>query len=676
MIIESLPLSEMYQHKVFHRNFDTGELELDCEILKDYNVDLYEMLIKEPEKFIELSKEGIKETLEVFPGRFDSNGNIIESSTLPKNLLHFKIINLKNNIYISNIQHEHLNKLYTLNGIIKRLTKRIPRTKAISFECLSCGAKIKVIQTSKKIVIPSQCSCKEKKHFREIDSIKESIQELVLEEMPEEMGLNQPQQIRVYLEGELTSPDFSSKLQPGKRIEIIGIIKETPKFMKKSDIEENINEFILDAVNIESLEEEDDTIISEKDMEEITRISYSHPLDALSKNLAPSIYGHEMIKKAVVLQLVKSVKKQRGDGTFVRGDLHILLVGDPGVAKSHLLKATILRCPRARYASGTKSSTVGLTSMVKKDELTGTFSLEAGLIVLANGSLLCLDEMEKIEKENLSGLYEPLETQVVSVNKAGISASMKAETSLLAAANPSKGKFGLSLPLATQIDLPPPLLNRFDLIFVIIDKGEESEDAKSVEHIFNTYCDGENCQGITIESNLFKKYIAYARKIQPKINKELLGEIKEFYKKYRSLSHNNKGTSGIPINLRNVEALIRLSTAHAKLRLSEYVEKEDLEVARNIFEYSLKQVGFDESGVLDMSKLTEKVPYTKRSKMDRVIQIMITLTNRIGKLLPYAEIIQESEKIDINKYELNDLLEELKRIGQIYEPRKSYFELL
>lgn len=675
---EIFPMARLYEHKVFHRNFDTGDLELDCEKLKEYNVEFYEDLLNNPEEFIDLAKKYIKETLEVFPERRNKKGELLEASTLPENILNFKITNLKNKLPISNIQHENLNKLYCFSGIIKRLTKRLPRTKSITFECFSCGTQIRLQQSTKKISKPKKCSCGEKKDvgFKEIKKEKENIQELILEEMPEEMGLKQPQQIRVYLEGELTSPNFSSKLQPGKRIEIIGIIRETFKFMKKSDTDENINEFILQAVNLNSLEEEDDEAMSEQDLDEIKRISYGEPLEILSKNLAPSVYGHDLIKKAIVLQLVKSVKKQRGDGTFVRGDIHLLLVGDPGMAKSHILKATILRCPRARYVSGTRSSTVGLTSMVKKDELTGTFSLEAGVIVLANGSLLCIDEMEKIEKDKLAGLYEPLETQTVSVNKAGISASLKAETSVLAAANPTRGKFDMQSSLASQIDLPPPLLNRFDLIFIIIDKENTKEDEESVDHLFDTYCDGENCSSLSIDCNLFKKYIAYARKVKPKIRKELVEEIKKFYNKFRKLSFNTKGTAGIPINLRNVEALIRLSTAHAKLRLSEYVEMEDLKVAKEIFGESLKQIGFDEEGVLDMSNFYEKVPYTKRGKMEYVLTLIETLTQEMGNLIPSEEIEPVLLKKDYKKWEIYNFLEQLKREGKIFEPRRGYYQLM
>ncbi len=675
---QSLPIKEMFQFKALCRNFETGELELDCEKLKEFDAALYESFLAESEDFSNNLKSSIKEMFEPFQEKTGEGGQMTESASLPRNLSAFKIINLKNPLTISSIKVENIGKVYSVIGISKRLTKRIPRTKVITFECVSCGAHVEVVQKTRVVTTPRKCSCKSKDCFRPFKKSKENIQEMTLEEMPEEMGEKQPQQLRVYLEGDLTDPTFSGKLQPGKRVEIIGIITEAPKFMKKTDNEENINEFILQAVNIHSLEEEEDERISDEDLKEIERISACNPLEILSKNLSPSIYGHDIIKKAIVLQLVKSLKMPRSDGTFVRGDLHILLMGDPGTAKSHLLKATVLRCPRARYVTGTKSSNVGLTCAVKKDELTGAYCLEAGLLVLASGSVVCLDEFEKMEAKEMSGLYEPLETQTVSVSKAGIIASLKTETSVLAAANPIKGKFvdlGI-MPIAAQINLPPALLNRFDLIFIIIDTGNEEADERSVEHLFNTYCPKEMGEEGMMDKSFFKKYIAHARKMKPKVRKELLVELKKIYSRIRKLSFGKNGASGIPINLRNEEALIRLSIAHAKLRLSKYVELEDLNAVKGIFEYSLKQIGLDESGVLDISRLTEKVPFTKRGRMEKVLTLLEELQQRLGPIIPLEELNTELEKLDYKRWEIHTFLEQLGKEGKTYEPRTGYISLL
>jgi DNA replicative helicase MCM subunit Mcm2 (Cdc46/Mcm family) len=261
------------------------------------------------------------------------------------------------------------------------------------------------------------------------------------------------------------------------------------------------------AFRIDLQEEEEDMELTEEDIDKIKEIARGNPLQLLAENVAPSIFGNEEIKKAIILQLAKGVKKQRGaGGTYTRGDINILLSGDPGQAKSVMGKETVLRCPNGRYVSGTRSSGVGLCASLRKDELLGSWALEAGIIVLCSGSLVVVDELDKMDKEQLSSLYEPLETQTVTLNKAGISATLKAETSILAAANPIKGKFDIRQPLASQIDLPPPLLNRFDLIFILLDKVDEARDRESVQHLFKVHTGTFNEQ--TIDPLLFKKFFS------------------------------------------------------------------------------------------------------------------------------------------------------------------------
>lgn len=670
-----LPMKTYFEKQIFHRNYDTGNLELDLDLLREFHLESYESFVANPEEWIKIAKKSIKETLELIPEKKDSKGVLIEASTLPKNILNFKIKNLKNILTISEIRKDDMGKIYKISGIIKRITTTFTRTKDISFECSECGSILSLQQSQKRIVTPSRCSCGNKGKFIEKSKSKINIQELNLEEMPEEIAGKQPQQLRVYLEDYLTDPTLSERLQPGKRIEITGIIKQLPPFMTKSDTEENISGFMLHAHLIDSLEEEDEISISDEDKTEIEKIAKDNPLKKLSQNLASSIYGHEVIKKAIILQLVKGAKKARPDGTQTRGDLHILLVGDPGQAKSVILKATSLRSPRSRYVSGTRSSSVGLTIMVKKDELSGQWCLEAGVIVLCHGSIVCLDEIDKVDKEQLSTLYEPLETQTVTIAKAGIAATLYAETSILAAANPIHGKFDFNQPITTQINLPPPLLNRFDLVFVLIDRQKDDYDKQALSHLFKIHKE-EIVQEEPISILLFKKFISYARKINPILEDDIYPELERIYLKIRRQSvKEGSGVQGLPINLRNAEGLIRLATANAKIRLSKKVELEDLKVAEEIFMYSLKQIGYDESGILDMSRVSERVPVSKLGKMERVKAMIRDLTKRLGKDVPYHELIQEAESIGIQAWEAETYIEELNRIGEIISPTKGYWRI-
>lgn len=576
-----------------------------------------------------------------------------------------------NELKIREIRVNNLNKLFRFKGVIKRITRIVPRTVNITYECSSCGDTIVIPQDKKKKRGPKNCwSCKRKGGFRVIKEEKKDVQELNLEELPEDLEGRQPQQLRIYLEEELTEKNFSGKLQPGKRVEVIGIVKTLPAFMSSKDEELNLAEFIVLANNIIPLDEEE-MIITGEDEKTILEISQNNPLEKLAESLAPEIYGNDMVKKAIVLQMVKGVSKEKSDKSLSREDIHILLVGDPGVAKSVTLKATILRIPRARLIVGTKTSRVGLGAMAIKDELLNVWSLEAGALVLSSGSLLGLDEIDKLYKENLSELLEPMSSGTITINKAGISATLPAKTSILASANPIQGNFNLLKPLPEQIDLPPPILNRFDLIFVMLDIPKEEFDEKSVEHVFRTHQEKKEAE---IPIDLFKKYIFYCRKLKPKVREDLLDDLKEFYITLRQKSV-NPSTRALPINLRNVEGLIRLSEAHAKLRMSEYVEMEDLEVAKDIFIYCLNQLAIDsETGLVDTSRLVQKVPISKRAKMERLLD-MIEELSKIQPIIPYEEILKKAENMGMKHWEINTYLEQLKKESQIYEPTNGVFSI-
>lgn len=675
-----LPMKDMFEKKVFFRDYDTGDLQLDCNVLREYSTEMYEDFLNRSEWFINLSKKGIKEILETSSEKRDSKGVLLDSSSLPKNILNFKIINFSNSLNISQIRQENLNRLFLVKGLIKRITKVIPRTKEISYQCLTCGNLIKIPQSTKKINKPTICSCGNKRANLFTASVEGigNVQELNLEEMPEETQGKQPRQIRVYLEGDLTDPTFMERLQPGKKVEILGIIQKLPAFMTKTDELENISDFMLNAINLKSLDEEDDLNISEEDMKQIQEIAANNPLKILSENLSPSIYGHEEIKQAIVLHLVKGTRITRPDGTFTRGDINVILVGDPGVSKSVLLKATTLRSPRSLYISGTRGSGVGLTAMVKKDEMTGDFALEAGALVLASGATVALDEIEKMDKDQLSSLYEPLEGQTVSINKAGISATLTAQTSVLAAANPIKGKFDMGQPLSTQIDLPLPLISRFDVVFIMLDKINEAKDSETANHLLKIYKEQEIKREKEISIPLFKKYIITARKVKPVISDEIDGPLVSTFIKIRQQSVNRDGTTvGIAISNRHIEALLRLATAHAKLRLSEKVEIDDFIVAKRLFLFSLTQVGYDEeTGRLDLSRLTQKVPVTKRGKMEEVLHILSDLTQNQGDMIPYHEILKRARERQIDSWETENFLEQLKKEAKVIEPHSGVYQLL
>ena len=582
------------------------------------------------------------------------------------------LTNISQSIDIHQIRAKNIGEIFNVKGTIKRITKVIPRTINIKYSCPTCGTTISVIQRTRKRIEPRICACGRKGGFKvESEEIK-NIQELNLEEIQENLEGKQPQQLRVYLEDELTDGSLCSRLQPGRRVEVVGIIKKLPTFMNKDDSDSNLSEFMVYANNIIPSDTEDDLTITDEDIKTIREISLNNPLEKLSKSLVPEVYGNDMVKKAVCLQCVKGVGKERSDGSYSQEDINILITGDVGVSKSVTLKATTTRTPRARMIVGTKTSKTSLGAMAIKDELTDTWSLQCGPLVMASGSTLCLDELDKMYKENLSELLEPMSVSTVTIAKAGINATLPARVSILASANPIHGNYDLSQPLAKQIDLPTPILNRFDLIFILLDRPNEEFDSKAVEHIFKSYKEKMEPE---IPITLFKKYITYCRKLKPVIDEGLVNYVQDFYVNIRAKSR-SPDMMTIPVNLRNMEAVVKLAEAHAKLRLSEKVEVLDLNVAKEIFMFCVKQLGVDEdTGVFDMSRLSQKLPLSKRGKLERFFEIINRLSETTEEMR-YGILLEEAEKLNIKSWEVNMFLEELQKEMKIFEPRKGFFKVV
>jgi replicative DNA helicase Mcm len=289
-----------------------------------------------------------------------------------------------------------------------------------------------------------------------------------------------------------------------------------------------------------------------------------------------------------------------------------------------------------------------------------------------NGNVYCVDVPNHIIYVRRNGIPVWCGNSV-TLNKAGMYVCLPARTSILASANPIHGNYDLTQSIAKQIDLPSPLLNRFDLIFVLLDKPDKDFDEKAVEHIFKSYKEKILPK---IKPDLFKKYINYCRKLKPELNDDILDYLQKFYTSLRQRSTKD-GKKGLPINLRNMEALIRLSEANAKLRLSERVEIEDVLVAREIFIFSLKQIGIDtETGVIDMSRIGEKVPISKRGKMETIRGMVLGMPKDDNGEISYYKILELAKESGISTMDVDDCLYELNRIGEIINPSSGKYKVV
>jgi replicative DNA helicase Mcm len=580
-------------------------------------------------------------------------------------------------IMIREIRSKHIGKLLAIEGIVRQSSDVRPQVVNAVFECPSCGKKIEVLQLEKRFMEPSRCSnCGRKKGFKVVERHLVDAQRIVIEENPESLsGGEQPRRISVFLEDDLVEPKMEEKTTPGSRVKVIGILKEVPLPLKGGGKSTRFD-LVIDANNIIPLEESFEELeISEEEEKEIIELASSPDIyEKIVNAIAPSVYGYEEIKLALALQLFSGIRKKKADGTYTRGDIHILLVGDPGVAKSVILKFIASIAPRGRYVVGKSATGAGITATVVKDEYLHGWGLEAGAMVLANKGIVCIDELEKMSDVDRSAMHEGMEQQTITISKANIQATLRAETSVLAAANPKFGRFDPYQLISQQIDLPPTLLNRFDLIFVLRDIPEREKDNLIAEHVLKEHSLlGKKPE---ISPELLRKYIAYARqKVKPKLTKEAMEEIKKFYVELRNIPTIAEDiVKPIPISPRQLEALIRLSEASAKIRLSDKVTAEDARRAIRLIKFMLLQIGIDqETGQIDIDRIATGIPASERAKIILVRETINRLETKLGKLIPIKEIIKELEG-KISEDEVYEIIEKLKRTGDIFQPKRDYIE--
>jgi len=573
-------------------------------------------------------------------------------------------------ISIRDLRSEHIGKFICTEGIVRRASEIRPEITAIYWECPNCGERIKTERiTANYIPRPSKCNCGNTKGFKQAEKEMIDTRWVVIEEPFELTEGERPSQVTVLLTEDLTSPEGRRMTDPGNRLKVTGVLRDIPKgksWSVKLD-------FYLDANHCEPTEVGWEKLkISKQDEEEIKKLAKDPKIyEKLIDSLAPSLYGMREIKESIILQLFGGVRRTLKDNVSFRGDIHILLIGDPASGKSQLMKLVPNLTPRGRYVSGKGVTTAGLTATVTKDEqFMGGWVLEAGAIVLANKGLLSVDEFEKMSPDDQVAMHEALEQGTVSIAKASIVTTLPAQTSVLAGGNPKFSRFDPYQSISKQITIPDTLLSRFDLKFILRDRPDPEEDKKIVEHILGSREEDYMPAVPKLPSDLIKKYIAYAKEhCHPVHTKETGKILKHFYVESRRKAVKEEGP--VPITLRQFEALMRLAEASARIQLSPVVRKQDAQRAIRLMKYSLEQLGMTQSGLIDVDKAEGLTTASERSHIRTVLDIIEILSQK-KKEIDISELEEMAKKEGVPKP--GEIIERLKREGMLFEPSPGFVQ--
>ncbi|KAJ8323951.1 hypothetical protein BDV3_002130 [Batrachochytrium dendrobatidis] len=686
-----------YDRLLRHLNTnDVHDMNLDCTNLEAYPPArrLYQQLVRYPQEIIPLMDHTLTD---IYLEKF-------EDSDLPMgSTMRVRPFNIQRTVNLRELNPSDIDQLVTIKGLLIRSSPVLPDLKDAFFRCTSCDCSVEVNNDRGQIREPTVCpsnECKMKNsmqliHNRCLFSDKQICR---LQETPDQT----PDGQTPYTVSLCVYDDLVDVGKPGDRMEVTGIFRGVPvRTNPRRRSVKALFKTYLDVVHIKrtdkkrlgvdksigaendmenSFEETDDIQdqdVSDNTEEEILKLGSRTDLyEILSRSIAPSIFGMEDVKKGTLLQLfggAHKFSKSNKSTPRIRGDINILLVGDPGVSKSQLLSYVHKLAPRGIYTSGKGSSAVGLTAYVTRDPETRQLVLESGALVLSDGGICCIDEFDKMSDHTRSVLHEVMEQQTISVAKAGIITTLNARTSILACANPINSKFDPNLSVPENVNLPPPLMSRFDLLYLILDKPSERDDRRLAQHLVSMYLhvrpDISKTDFVPLE--LFTKYINYAKnRIEPRITEEAGQALLNFYVSMRK-SGSHGGSNVVVFTTRQLESMIRLSEAHAKMRLSVTVDRQDVEEANRLVLSALQTAAIDpRTGRLDLDLVTTGISAWGRKVHDQkrsALRLMLQESEKSVLAWPetYRLFTEQSDE-KINETEFNNILRDLIDEGYIH----------
>ncbi len=641
-------------------------LMLDFEDLLNFDRRLADELLEKPDEYLRHANNAAYDQLRIEEPEY--------AEKLEKEAVTVRILRLLGPTPLRKLGSDHIGTLVMVEGIVVRATPVRPMVMQAVFKCRRCGEITPVTQTGQFVKAPFVCSnpsCAAKGPFDFVqdDSTFIDSQDLRMQERPEDLP---PGQLPRTLNVKLIGTEIVDLARPGDHLSIVGIVHA---FAPARPGVGKMRTFILyvDANSIEVLGKEPETSLptpeEEEQILELAKDPWIHR--KIVSSIAPSIYGYDHIKEAIMYLLFGGSPKILPD-ISIRGEINALLVGDPGTAKSQLLQYVSRIAPRGLYTSGRGTTAAGLTAAVIR-ERGGGMTLEAGALVIADKGIACIDEMDKMRPEDRVAIHEAMEQHTVSVAKGGIVATLNARTAILAAANPSLGRYEPHRTVAENISLPVTILSRFDLIFVLRDEPNKEADGKMSAHILQIHQRGTSPTEPPIPADLFRKYVSFAKSLNPVLSTEAAQRLNDFYLAMRSASESEG--SPVAITARQLESLVRLAEARARSALRKEVSAEDAEAAVAIMKKSLLEVGIDlTSYKMDIDIIMTGKPKSMRDRLQIVLSTLMEMEKQTGVVERTAMLNELETQNRIPRAESERLISQLLREGTIYEPREGYLK--
>ena len=644
-------------------------------IVVDYNdlvivPEIALMFVTNPDTILDAFSRAIKEVLQT---RFPEYAEKIMDE------VRVRLINYPLERSLRQINSETIGNITSVSGMVVRASEVKPLARELIFKC-DDGHITKIIQVrgmgAKNPAICDNPECKLRDfELKPEESKFIDFQILRLQELPEDLP---PGQLPHYIDVTITQ-DLVDNARPGDRIVLTGIVRVEQEsvtgiakgrsILYRLRIEGNNIEFLGGRGTKTSRKIEREEVSSDEE-KMIKSLAQSPDIyERLKSSFAPHIQGQSLIKEAILLLIVGSNQRSLGDGSKIRGDINIFLVGDPGTAKSEMLKFCSRIAPRGLYTSGRGSTAAGLTAAVVRDK-TGMMMLEAGAVVLGDQGLVSIDEFDKMKAEDRSALHEVMEQQSASIAKGGIVATLNARTSILAAANPMYGKYDRYKNITENINIPIPLLTRFDLIFVVRDIPSREKDAEIARHIIKMHTPQGASRRSVIDMDTLTKYLAYCKRLEPKLTPEAERKILDYYLQMRKVDSEDMMT----VTPRQLEGMIRLSTARARLLMKNTVEEEDAERAIYLIQSTMEDAGVDvNTGKVDIGVLHGR-PRSEVSKMQLFMDVLRSLEGETKVPVPERDLVQELVKTEkFTDDDAHNFIKKMQKDSTIYESQSGHY---